>query len=645
MGDIAKAIEDASTTAKGRALIDGGGVEVQTPTLTAPLDGWDHILEMFGLDPSSYIIVEDTVKCSVWQQSKRLENGDRDTVNLYSYSARFTRRANAAPLDLTAWRGVLKNIKNEKPTGLPVTGGCYVICVGDAQLGKPGTEQAATNWREGILNHTTQIKKLKPAAVHVALMGDEIENMRSYCVAADEPVLTLDLRWVPAGDLQIGDKLYAFDEEKKDKRGRRYCPSRVEQHEVKELPCLKITFSDGETLTCTPEHPILVKFHESQPWRWVQAQDLMARTSRKGYETKTYLAAKIPMWKEDTSYEAGWLAGMFDGEGSFAGRNKQRVSNNCLSVAQNPGPILDRLKISLSEKGFQFTVSRGKNFCKQIRLKGGYFEHLKFLGSIRPNRLISKLAYPHVHANKVRVVGVEDAGVQRVAVMSTSSRTYISKGVLSHNSHQAYAIELNLTEQMELASDLTVWTIKELVKLGLPLSVSSVPSNHGELARGAGKGSITSVYDNSSTHITRQVKKLFEELGYKNIQWFIPDAEPSAVVTLSGVQCYFTHGYIEKGRGGTANSKVGKIRDAVEKQILGRTLELAELRVAFTAHYHHHEALEFGGRTLFMCPALEAEGASDEYMLHQYGEWSKPGMLGVLINSEYPRGWNYLSIF
>jgi len=37
-------------------------------------------------------VVDDTVRMSKWQQSKRTESGDRDVVWLYSYRARFARR-------------------------------------------------------------------------------------------------------------------------------------------------------------------------------------------------------------------------------------------------------------------------------------------------------------------------------------------------------------------------------------------------------------------------------------------------------------------------------------------------------------------------------------------------------------------------
>jgi hypothetical protein len=71
--------------------LDGG--EIYTGVLEAPIaDDWSPILKSFGLDPDVFMVVDDKVKMSKWQQSKRTESGDRDIVWLYAYKAQFTRR-------------------------------------------------------------------------------------------------------------------------------------------------------------------------------------------------------------------------------------------------------------------------------------------------------------------------------------------------------------------------------------------------------------------------------------------------------------------------------------------------------------------------------------------------------------------------
>jgi hypothetical protein len=160
-----------------------------------------------------------------------------------------------------------------------------------------------------------------------------------------------------------------------------------------------------------------------------------------------------------------------------------------------------------------------------------------------------------------------------------------------------------------------------------PVTASSVISNHGEWTRNASKEPVTTANDNASTHIARQVKRLFDELApftKRNIDWTIGETHPGVVLNLSGAKCYFSHGYVEKGRGPSVEVKT---KVALERQILGRTEDLGDVDIFFMAHYHHFYSNEFEGRTLFGCPALEAEKSS-EYMLDQFGVWSPPGYEG-----------------
>ncbi|WP_043654364.1 hypothetical protein [Nocardia thailandica] len=243
------------------------------------------------------------------------------------------------------------------------------------------------------------------------------------------------------------------------------------------------------------------------------------------------------------------------------------------------------------------------------------------------------------HLVLAQMLAPELAGVH-VAFMGDET-----EGVCNNYGNQPHTVELNMSRQLELDFDLRVWTIKEAASLGLPLSVSSVISNHGEWTRNGSKEPVTSQGDNASTHIARQVRKLFDELAEHGaapaIDWHIGAGDPAITLTLSGVDCYFSHGYIEKGRGSSSETRT---RNAIERQILGRTEQLGETSLFFTAHYHHFYSQEFEGRTLFGCPALEAERSS-EYMLNQYGVWSPAGMLGLMVGAHNQRGWSNLNVF
>lgn len=219
-----------------------------------------------------------------------------------------------------------------------------------------------------------------------------------------------------------------------------------------------------------------------------------------------------------------------------------------------------------------------------------------------------------------------------------------TENVVNSYGNQPHTIELNRSRQLELDYDLRVWTLREALSLRKPVSASSVISNHGEWTRNGGKEPVTTQNDNASTYIARQVQRLFDELEpftKQHIDWTIGASRPGVTLTLSGVECYFSHGYIEKGRGASVEIKT---RTAIERQIIGRTDDLGAVALWFMAHYHHHYSQEFEGRTLFGCPALEAKQSS-EYMLDQYGVWSPPGVLGMLVGAHADRGWSHLNVF
>lgn len=218
-----------------------------------------------------------------------------------------------------------------------------------------------------------------------------------------------------------------------------------------------------------------------------------------------------------------------------------------------------------------------------------------------------------------------------------------TEGVANNYANQAHTVELNQSEQLALDYDMRVWTLKQFADFGIPLSASSVISNHGEWTRNGGKDPITSQGDNASTHVARQVQKLFQETepyGGPVIDWTIGKGDPAVLVNLAGIDCYFSHGYVEKGRGTSSETRT---RGAIERQILGRTDTLGKVPLWFMAHYHHAYSNEFEGRTVFGCPALEAERSS-EYMLNQFGVWSPAGMLGMVIGGSSARRWSHVSI-
>lgn len=217
------------------------------------------------------------------------------------------------------------------------------------------------------------------------------------------------------------------------------------------------------------------------------------------------------------------------------------------------------------------------------------------------------------------------------------------EGAVGNYASQPYEVELNYSDQITLDYDMRVWSIKQLAEMEMPIAVASVPSNHGEHTRFGSNKALTSIYDNSSTMVAKLVQKTFEGTDAGEwLNWDIASDRQDSNLNLSGIKVNFTHGHVSNGSG----PKTGGVssKNAIEKQILGRTAELVDTRLYVTAHYHHFNVIEDRGRTFFGCPALEAEKSS-QWFYDSSGVWSKPGMLGMVVGTAAgERGWDELSV-
>lgn len=180
----------AETNERAWAEVTPDGGEISTGTMPYALEGdWTSVLVGFGLDPNVFEVVDDTVRMSKWQSSKRLENGDRDVVWLYSYRARFRRRSEPSLADadieqlrttITKWKPIKRaasNATDEPPSTL-------VVCWADQQIGKSaggGTKATVERILKSFDDTVARIKELRKAGrnierIAIVNMGDPVEG-------------------------------------------------------------------------------------------------------------------------------------------------------------------------------------------------------------------------------------------------------------------------------------------------------------------------------------------------------------------------------------------------------------------------------------------------------------------------------------
>jgi hypothetical protein len=167
---------------------DGG--EFQTGEMSQPItlsEDWDGVLRGFGLDPEVFYVVDDTVRMSKWQQSKRTENGDRDVVWLYAYKARFARRSRIDDADFVALCKMVEKRKKAKPITSSARS-AFLVLASDWQLGKGeggGTPATIERIVVALDKAVTQYKALRKAGrvgcqVYIVGLGDLVEACNGW---------------------------------------------------------------------------------------------------------------------------------------------------------------------------------------------------------------------------------------------------------------------------------------------------------------------------------------------------------------------------------------------------------------------------------------------------------------------------------
>jgi len=267
------------------------------------------------------------------------------------------------------------------------------------------------------------------------------------CVHPDTPILCADLTWRPAGGLQVGDELIAFDEETEKignaNGGRRYRKSVVTQNRPAVKDSYRLITTQGEVVA-SADHPWLVRLpyvNRGSRIAWVKTSNLDTEKHR--------IISTGDLWEAEDSRMAGWMAGVLDADGhAFAGGRH----GSWVGFGQVDGEVLDLFLAECDRRSYTTKVIR-RDWTKRkalsenpkdftdVRILGGMWKTLEVLGTLRPARLLAKGqrmwegAVIGKTTGDVAILSVESVGKQPVASLTTSTSTYIASGLLCHNTH------------------------------------------------------------------------------------------------------------------------------------------------------------------------------------------------------------------
>lgn len=242
-----------------------------------------------------------------------------------------------------------------------------------------------------------------------------------YCLGEDTKVLTSGMSWKELGSLEIGSSIVGFDEDPNGPgEGRKFRESEITSCDTVYLDSCIVKTDIGETLASN-EHMWLVRKNHNVVW---------VTTDR--LEPGDNIMSVGSPWEQDNSRDAGWLAGIYDGEGS--------IHDGRLSVSQNEGPVLDKVLTLLRDRNYDFSIQRSmQSDCFNVRSSNGkaMTQNMRLLGSIGSERLDMSYLWKNnstkACTNSV-VQSVTPVGKQKLVAVGTSTKTLVANGLLSHNS-------------------------------------------------------------------------------------------------------------------------------------------------------------------------------------------------------------------
>jgi hypothetical protein len=309
------------------------------------------------------------------------------------------------------------------------------------------------------------------------------------CVTPETLILTHDLQWVPAGEIETGDMLIGVEEDLTNDYARHLAVGEVTVYGRRTDFLYEITFDDGRKVRCNGEHQWLVKKIGLKGTQWVSTQDIYEEiVERKGRPRKWTVMSVCRPWDEDKSKEGGYLAGLLDADGTLS-TPQVRVM-----FAQQQNTVLARMESGLAARGYRLSTGACKTqeqldqtvHGKQVynlRLLGEFAEQLRLLGSIRPPRLLERWLACDVGIRRlegrgsgagksVEITSIESIGEGEIVMLGTSCHTYIAEGLVCHNTILKMAkkrAQIDAVLTTTAASDVFAQDLEDLVAAGLDL--------------------------------------------------------------------------------------------------------------------------------------------------------------------------------
>jgi hypothetical protein len=214
--------------------------------------------------------------------------------------------------------------------------------------------------------------------------------------------------------------------------------------------CYEISLSDGTKIRASFDHRFLIK-NAWETYKWITTEEIYKKFRVGKHNGNRWFRRGLPVWEDINEYDIGYLAGMFDGEGCLHQHGHKKDKRwgkwSCsLAITQSLNNIFERTKRLLEKYNFKYSVfiDKKKNVGR-ILIRGGIGEYLRFLGTVKPEKLskleIEKLGSIKIYDDKrekTKIISIKPIGKQTVYGLGTTSKTYIAEGFFCHNTNRRH---------------------------------------------------------------------------------------------------------------------------------------------------------------------------------------------------------------